>query len=194
MFKLVLLGEGRTGKTSLLTRYAKGGFDDKQNSTTRASFLEKDLMIGRQPVRLSIWDTAGQERYHALGPIYYRDAHGALLVFDLTDRDSLVKVQNWIKELRVGAPSGIVCAIAANKADLKAARQVSDEEIASFAASVGAIHMLTSAKNGLNVEEIFMQLATEVLKKNSVGASASQTGRLLVSDDISPVARSSGCC
>ena len=77
--KLVLLGEGRVGKTSIVVRFVKGKYDDAMQSTLQASFLSKTISIGSDPVVLNIWDTAGQERFHALGPIYYRDADGALL-------------------------------------------------------------------------------------------------------------------
>ena len=84
-FKIVLLGEGRVGKTSLVLRYVNDEFDDRQTSTLQASFLKKRLNMGGSSVLLNIWDTAGQERFHALGPIYYRDAgewEGACCWFD----------------------------------------------------------------------------------------------------------------
>jgi len=61
---------------------------------TQASFLTKKLNIAGRRATLSIWDTAGQERFHALGPIYYRDSNGAILVYDITDEDSFQKVKN----------------------------------------------------------------------------------------------------
>lgn len=74
-YKVVLLGEGRVGKTSILLRFIRNAFDDKQTSTLSASCFDKTVPLGGgETARISIWDTAGQERFHALGPLYYRDA------------------------------------------------------------------------------------------------------------------------
>eukprot|EP00908_Phaeocystis_cordata_P021791 Transcript_4178.p5 GENE.Transcript_4178~~Transcript_4178.p5 ORF type:complete len:134 (-),score=32.84 Transcript_4178:376-777(-) len=98
--KVVLLGEGRVGKTSLVLRFCKDTFTENQPPTIQASFLDKPMTVGSRRINLAIWDTAGQERFHALGPIYYRDADAALLVYDITDPDSFTKVKSWVKELR----------------------------------------------------------------------------------------------
>lgn len=82
------------------------------------------MNIRGKRVNLSIWDTAGQERFHALGPIYYRDANGAVLVYDITDADSFTKVKTWIKELRKMLGNDISLAIAGNKIDLEKQRHV----------------------------------------------------------------------
>ena len=90
--------------------------------------MDKRLSIGSSAAQLSIWDTAGQERFHALGPIYYRDADGALLVYDITDYESFAKVQKWVRELRSIVGSDIAITIAGNKYDLEKNRVVPEEE------------------------------------------------------------------
>jgi Ras-related protein Rab-21 len=127
-FKVVLLGEGRVGKTSILLRYTKGEYNDRQVSTLQASYLDKRLIVNGINAQLSVWDTAGQERFHALGPIYYRDADGALLVYDITDSESFNKVRKWVKELRKIVGNDIIIAIAGNKIDLEKNRSVSEDE------------------------------------------------------------------
>ncbi|KAJ8956478.1 hypothetical protein NQ314_006715 [Rhamnusium bicolor] len=99
-FKVVLLGEGCVGKTSLVLRYIEDKFVSNHISTVQASFLNKKINLDSNRVNLAIWDTAGQEKFHALGPIYYRSSNGAVLVYDITDEDSFQKVKNWVKELR----------------------------------------------------------------------------------------------
>jgi len=169
-FKIVLLGEGRVGKTCLFIRYIKNEYHDNQDSTIQANYLDKRLNIGKTPVKLMIWDTAGQERFHALGPIYYRDANGALLVYDITDRDSFTKVRNWVKELRKIVGPDIILVIAGNKIDLEKQRQVDDTEANEYAKSVNALHIHCSAKSGKGVDTAFLELTKGMLKLSQENA------------------------
>ena len=99
--QVVLLGEGRVGKTSLLLRYVENTFSETQTPTVQATYLSKRVALENDgAATLNVWDTAGQERFHALGPIYYRDADAAVLVYDITDSDSFDRVKSWVKELR----------------------------------------------------------------------------------------------
>merc|ERR1712142_1118461 len=143
-FKVVLLGEGCVGKTSVVVRYVQNSFNDKHLTTLQASFLTKKLNIAGKRVELAIWDTAGQERFHALGPIYYRDSNGAVLVYDITDEDSFYKVQCWVRELRKMLGNDISLVIAGNKIDLEKQRHVSHQQAEEYAQSVGATHFSSS--------------------------------------------------
>merc|ERR1712137_1019054 len=185
-FKIVLLGEGCVGKTSIVLRYCENQFNENHITTIQASFLRKALNISAQRVNLAIWDTAGQERFRALGPIYYRDANGALLVYDITDRDSFAKVQNWVKELRKMLGKDITLAIAGNKIDLEANRVVTLEEAEMYASTVGAKHYSTSAKLNKGLEELFLDLAKRMLERNggmSLPSGGGGGGLLIGSDD-----------
>ncbi|XP_065365567.1 ras-related protein Rab-21 [Calliphora vicina] len=158
-FKVVLLGEGCVGKTSIVLRYVEDKFNPQHISTLQASFLTKKVTLDNgSKVQLNIWDTAGQERFHALGPIYYRGSHGAILVYDITDQDSFQKVKNWVKELKRMLGSEIILAIAGNKIDLEEQRTVMEDDAMSYAESVGAHYFETSAKTNDNVEEVFVEL------------------------------------
>jgi len=207
-FKIVLLGEGCVGKTSCVLRYVEDKFNDKHITTLQASFLSKKLNIRGKRVNLSIWDTAGQERFHALGPIYYRDANGAILVYDITDADSFAKVKNWVKELRKMLGTDISLAIAGNKTDLEKQRHVSLQQAEEYAKSVGASHFNTSAKLNQGIEELFLQLSQQMMvkaddkAKNTPGGPASsyfnspRSGGITVVDDseVNQQRQKSGCC
>lgn len=88
------------GKSSLTLKYCKNEFDENQTSTVDATFQNKECDIAGEKYYINLWDTAGQEKYHALNQMYYRGAAGALLVYDVTDRDSFTKIQTWHLELR----------------------------------------------------------------------------------------------
>ncbi|XP_065187494.1 ras-related protein Rab-21-like [Sycon ciliatum] len=201
-FKIVLLGEGCVGKTSLVLRYCEDKFNDKHLTTLQASFLTKRLNVGGKRVTLAIWDTAGQERFHALGPIYYRDSNGALLVYDITDEDSFQKVRNWVKELRKMLGDDISLVIVGNKSDLEKNRHVSKEEAEEYAASVGAKHFSTSAKLNRGIDDVFLDLTKRMLSAKAdrparqgglgpmVGGSSAG---VQITEDEAP-SSSGGCC
>lgn len=114
-FKVVLLGESAVGKSSLVLRFVKREFHEFQESTIGAAFLTQTVQIDDTTVKFEIWDTAGQERYHSLAPMYYRGAQAALIVYDITSKDSFHKAQNWIRELQRQANANIVIALVGNK-------------------------------------------------------------------------------
>ena len=165
-FKVVLLGEGSVGKTSLILRYTAQKFNDQHIMTEQAAYQNKFLNIDNHRVQLSIWDTAGQEKFHALAPIYYRDANAALLVYDITSQDSFDRVQNWVKELHGFLGTDVVLAIAGNKIDLERKRVISIEQGEKYAQEVGAVHFNTSAKLDKGVNELFFHLAKKLLDTN----------------------------
>ncbi|CAI5736280.1 unnamed protein product [Hyaloperonospora brassicae] len=179
--KVVLLGEGRVGKTSILVRYIKGEYDERQDSTLQASYLDKRLLVDNCRVALSLWDTAGQERFHALGPIYYRDADGALLVYDITDVESFHKVRTWVRELRRIVGDDISICIAGNKSDLHRNRKVSEEDAKRYAASVGAAHFDTSAKLNRGLEDVFVELTRRMLSRT--GGKKKKSSALIADDE-----------
>uniref|UniRef100_A0A1L8DV39 Ras-related protein Rab-21 n=1 Tax=Nyssomyia neivai TaxID=330878 RepID=A0A1L8DV39_9DIPT len=163
-FKIVLLGEGCVGKSSLVLRYVEDKFNPKHITTLQASFLNKKINVNGRRINLSIWDTAGQERFHALGPIYYRSSNGAILVYDITDEDSFQKVKNWVKELKKMLGADICLAIAGNKTDLDKNRNVSLDVAQSYAADVGAKHYETSAKTSEGIDNLFLDLANDMIE------------------------------
>lgn len=170
----------------------------------KASFLTKKLNIGGKRVNLAIWDTAGQERFHALGPIYYRDSNGAILVYDITDEDSFQKVKNWVKELRKMLGNEICLCIVGNKVDLEKERHVSIQEAESYAESVGAKHYHTSAKQNKGIEELFLDLCKRMIETAQVderakGNGSSQPGAArrgvqIIDDEPQAQSVGGGCC
>lgn len=148
-----------------MLRYCRNVFDEGQISTTDASNLEKLIKLEDSNVKLFIWDTAGQEEYHALNQVYYRDAAAAILVYDITDRDSFDKVQTWVEELRLYLDKDTPIAIAGNKCDLPN-KQIEQDEVEDYAKAINGAHFYTSAKTGKGIEDIFVEITKAVLRKN----------------------------
>jgi Ras-related protein Rab-21 len=166
-YKVVLLGEGRVGKTSLVSRFVNDQFSDTEVSTVQANmYNKKRVSIDGKPVDISIWDTAGQERFHALGPIYYRNANGAVLVYDITDADTFDKVKMWIRELKKVVGDNIQIVICGNKSDMEKDRDVAVDFADKYAKQQGAQHFSTSAKMNMNVTEAFTALAAAIVKSS----------------------------
>ena len=177
--KVVMLGEGRVGKTSLLQRFVNNTFDSDCISTTKATmYANSKIDVGNNiTADISIWDTAGQERYHALGPIYYRDAHGAVLAYDITDKDSFDKVKVWLKELYQVVGEDINIVVVGNKCDLERERKVNKKDAEEWAQLHGAQHFLCSAKLGLKVADVFTSLAKSISARMDRDGTGSQNSR-----------------
>ncbi|KAK5580169.1 hypothetical protein RB653_000182 [Dictyostelium firmibasis] len=203
-FKVVLLGEGCVGKTSIVLRYIQNTFNDKHLMTQHAGFFQKNINIGGKRVCLTIWDTAGQERFHALGPIYYRGSQGALVVYDITDNDSFIKAKNWIKELKTMLGNDISLCIIGNKCDLEKTRVISLAEAEAYAKSVGAIHYSTSAKLNKGVEDLFLDLTRRMMSNvstttissntNTTGQTTNRSERIPIVPDSDTSNNKPGCC
>jgi len=147
-------------------RFVKGQFNDYQESTIGAAFLSQIVRLDDSTVKFEIWDTAGQERYHSLAPMYYRGAGAAIIVFDITSRSSFNRAESWVKELQTQGNKDAVIALAGNKVDREEHREVSRADAEKFAKDNGIFYMETSAKENINVKELFMELARRVPKES----------------------------
>jgi len=163
--KLVLLGDSRVGKSSVVIRFVKNEFDQYKFPTIGATFLTQSVSVGDYLVKFEIWDTAGQEKYRSLAPLYYRGASAALVVYDITNKESFENARKWIEEVQTQEGSHVVIGLSGNKVDLSANRKVTTEEGAEFAQSKNFIFFETSAKNSTNIKEIFRAIAEEVPKR-----------------------------
>jgi small GTP-binding protein len=159
-FKVVLMGASSVGKTSLVIRFSRNVFISGQESTIGAAFISREVETPKGTVALHVWDTAGQERYRALVPRYSQGAAAIIIVFDLSDSESLKAAKDWYLETKVNHPSGVAWFLVGNKCDLESVADV--EEAREFAAGEGLCYMETSAKTGQNVNELFVQIAKMV--------------------------------
>uniref|UniRef100_A0A5F9D8H0 VAMP associated protein A n=1 Tax=Oryctolagus cuniculus TaxID=9986 RepID=A0A5F9D8H0_RABIT len=166
--KVCLLGDTGVGKSSIVCRFVQDHFDHNISPTIGASFMTKTVPCGNELHKFLIWDTAGQERFHSLAPMYYRGSAAAVIVYDITKQDSFHTLKKWVKELKEHGPENIVMAIAGNKCDLSDIREVPLKDAKEYAESIGAIVVETSAKNAINIEELFQGISpfTDVVTTN----------------------------
>eukprot|EP00929_Paragymnodinium_shiwhaense_P056362 TRINITY_DN28211_c0_g1_i1.p1 TRINITY_DN28211_c0_g1~~TRINITY_DN28211_c0_g1_i1.p1 ORF type:complete len:200 (-),score=55.54 TRINITY_DN28211_c0_g1_i1:132-731(-) len=162
-FKLVLLGDASVGKSCLVVRFAKGEFYENQEPTIGAAFMTQTVSLGIEVVKFEIWDTAGQERYKSLAPMYYRDAAAAVIVYDITSKESFDAAKSWVAELQ---STNTLIALAGNKSDLDSSRVVERETAQAYANDMGILFMETSARSGQNVNDLFHEIAAKLPKKS----------------------------
>eukprot|EP00915_Cephaloidophora_sp_WS-2016_P008693 GHVH01012119.1.p1 GENE.GHVH01012119.1~~GHVH01012119.1.p1 ORF type:complete len:198 (-),score=23.24 GHVH01012119.1:64-657(-) len=160
-YKLVFLGEQAVGKTSIITRFMYETFDSCYQATIGIDFLSKTLYMEDRTVRLQLWDTAGQERFRSLIPSYIRDSSAAVIVYDVTNRESFENTKQWIDDVRAERGDDVVLALVGNKIDLDN-REVSSEEGEARAKEHGLLFVETSAKAGHNIKSVFRQIATNL--------------------------------
>ena len=109
--KVVLLGESGVGKTCIIARFINNTFEENLISTTGASYAGKTMTFddyGGKSIKFEIWDTAGQEKYRSLTKIFYKDAGAAILVYDITRKESYEEIQKyWFNQIKDHAPKNI---------------------------------------------------------------------------------------
>nr|AFK45144.1 unknown [Lotus japonicus] len=162
VFKVVVIGDSAVGKTQILSRFAKNEFCFDSKATIGVEFQTRTVTINAKVIKAQIWDTAGQERYRAVTSAYYRGALGAMLVYDITKRQSFDHVARWVEELRAHADSSIVIMLIGNKGDFVDQRVVLSEDAVEFAEEQGLFFSETSALTGGNVESAFLKLLQEI--------------------------------
>ncbi|KAK8513270.1 hypothetical protein V6N12_052468 [Hibiscus sabdariffa] len=162
LFKIVLIGDSGVGKSNILSRFTRNEFCLESKSTIGVEFATRTLQVEGKTVKAQIWDTAGQERYRAITSAYYRGAVGALLVYDITKRQTFDNVQRWLRELRDHADSNIVIMMAGNKSDLNHLRAVPEEDGRALAEREGLSFLETSALEATNIEKAFHTVLNEI--------------------------------
>lgn len=185
-FKIVLLGESAVGKSSVVQRFVKNSFDEYRESTIGAAFLTQSIHLSRNDilsngdnnintdnidddgitVKFEIWDTAGQERYRSLASMYYRNANAAIIVYDITQLESLDKAKYWIKELQRQANKDTIIILTGNKLDLNDERKISIDDVNEFTSIYNLLNFEVSAKTGENVNQLFKDIAIKLVIKN----------------------------
>ncbi len=167
--KVVLLGDSGVGKTCIISRYISGAFDQNSPSTNGASYASKILTFEQlnKTISLDIWDTAGQEKYKSLTKFFYKDAAVAILVYDITQKESFDNIKGyWLEQLKEFGSKNIIIGVAGNKCDMYEKEEVGENDAKQFAEQIGAFFEITSAKNNTGITDLFMHAANRFVDPN----------------------------
>ena len=169
LFKYIIIGDTGVGKSCLLLQFTDKRFQPVHDLTIGVEFGARMINIDSKAIKLQIWDTAGQESFRSITRSYYRGAAGALLVYDITRRETFVHLTSWLEDARQHSNKDMTIMLIGNKSDLDQKRQVSFEEGQQFANEHNLVFLETSAKTAANVEEAFVGTAKEIYKKIQEG-------------------------
>ena len=155
LFKALLLGDSDVGKSSLILRYTEETFNSKLVNSIGVDFKMKKKEVDGKIIKLQIWDTAGHERFRSITYSYYRGANAIIIVFDLSDKKSFISITEWLKQIEKHANENVFKFLVGNKSDLVEERKVTYEEAKQYADDHELPYIETSAKEGININELF---------------------------------------
>ena len=197
IFKVLLLGNSNVGKSSLFLRFIDDIWNDTFVPTIGVDFKIKTFNIDNKKIKMQIWDTAGQERFKNIIASYYRGAHGILLIFDVTDKDSFKNLSNWLIEIEKNANKNVLKVLIGNKTDLEEKRVITYHQGKEFADNYGLKYIETSAKKNLNVNEAFETLGRELMAasddKRITKTKPNKKISVAKAQDLTPE-KKKGCC
>ncbi|CAK0793014.1 unnamed protein product [Prorocentrum cordatum] len=201
LFKFIIIGDAGAGKSCLLHQFIENRYKKGSSHTIGVEFGSKIIHVGGRNIKLQIWDTAGQERYRSVTRSYYRGAAGALIVYDITNRDSYNHLVNWLQDARTLARADTSIITVGNKCDMKDKRAVTFLEASRCAQENDILFLETSALTGEGVEDVFIKVARVILNKIEDGlidpntmVSGTHTGSQRIGSDSGGEAMSSKTC
>ena len=164
LLKLLLVGESGVGKSSLMLRFSDKSFTESFISTIGVDFKIKTIKLNGLTIKLQIWDTGGQERFRTVTQTYFRGAHGIVIVYDVTDLKSFQLIQKWMKEINTCSQrSQVQKLLVGNKIDIVKGRVISTAEGHALADTLKIGFLETSAKDSINVDEMFSTIASQIM-------------------------------
>ena len=162
-FKIIIVGDSAVGKSCLSIKATRNYFDDFYSPTVGFEFLTFNVKVEDKTVKLQIWDTCGQEVYRSLISSFYRSASLAIMVYSIENEDSFTNIEKWLNDIKTQSNPDVRIFLIGNKADLEEKRKVTKEAGEKFRNDHDiSFFTETSAKTGLNVQNVFMEAAKDL--------------------------------
>lgn len=161
--KVVLIGNTSVGKSCIIHRKTRNQFSNYSEPTIGAAYSNIPINIDDKTINLNVWDTAGQERYKSLAPMYFRGARVAIIVFDITSKESFEGSKSWFNEIKRMSLKTNIFFLVGNKCDMNDYREVTTEEANMFAETNKLKYIETSAKSAFNIENLFYNIGKELI-------------------------------
>lgn len=171
--KVVIVGDSSVGKSNILSRFVQNEFSSDCRATVGVELSTKSYKIGEIVIKLHLWDTAGQERFKSITSAYYKGCKGAILVYDITNKDSFEHLNKWLSEIRELGGKNISVIVCGNKCDLETQRKISKDEGIEKCKSNSVGFFETSALDSVNIDTAFVKLLEEIYM-NSIKAAIVQ--------------------
>ena len=193
--KIMIIGETKVGKTSLISRYCKGDFSGGEYlSTIGIDFQIKNLKINSKKIRLQIWDTAGEERFRNIAKNYFQSSDGFLVVYDISNIESFETLDYWIEEIKSNSQELSQVILVGNKCDIIDERKIKTDDGKAYAKKKNIKFFEVSAKEGTNVNQVFESLVKNILKYYSPSELYKKRGSRMLSVPIQVQHKKNNCC
>ena len=194
-FKILIIGDSNVGKTSILLQYTSNFFQETHIATIGVEFKLKEITLDNIEYKLNIWDTAGQERFKAITKSFFKGADGIIFVYDITKKSTFTNIKNWFQDAE-SKTNDFKSIIVGNKIDLNDERTVTPEEGQNFANKKNCPFFESSAKDKINIDEIFLTLLKEILKnkKDVIDSKIKEEEKTINLDNNNIQKKTKKCC
>ena len=194
-FKILIIGDSNVGKTSILLQYTSNFFQETHIATIGVEFKLKEITLDNIEYKLNIWDTAGQERFKAITKSFFKAADGIIFVYDITKKSTFTNIKNWFQDAE-SKTDDFKSIIVGNKIDLNDERTVTPEEGQNFANKKNCPFFESSAKDKINIDEIFLTLLKEILKnkKDVIDSKIKEEEKTINLDNNNIQKKTKKCC
>ena len=193
-FKLLLIGDLGVGKSSVILRYIEDYFSGTLMSSIGVDFKTKQIEINDRLIKMQIWDTAGHEKFRTITTSYYKSAHAIIVLYDITDSNSFEHIKNWMTDIDKFAKQGVLKLLIGNKIDLNENRKVTKEAGQALANKYGINFFEVSAKDNINIDELFIDVAKSLLERNENMINDDNNGNVVLNSNKVHSKKKKKCC